>query len=108
MARGKLRRWQTIAAACAVLFVATGGLLLSDRWTRPSESVQSPDPVPRRARQWFAREDIPAAEHLPTSLELDAWQVPEPFPSDVTPADEIDPRLRSFTVGALTRKIFEP
>jgi hypothetical protein len=111
-ANRRLRRWQAAAATCAALLLATVGLQVRDGWTTAMPIVATTVPANPPPRQSIEPDEIPRAAQWPTAIALDAWQLhPRENAAvlgEIALLDDIDPRLRALTVGALTRQAFKP
>jgi len=109
----QVRRWQGTTVAILVVAVGLSIPLVRGREAHdPSpqyvESIAPDTIVPRH------QSDLPrfpdSRSPISPRVELDAWQLRPPVDGlaseSRTPARPIDPHIRSLTVGALTRTIF--
>lgn len=111
-ASSTLRRWQGAVAALTVLLLgmsiplARGPSMLAKREVEPPARRElSSQGIPA---EW---ENLPIARGAAVTVALDAWQMPPSatasFDDELAQYEQIDPRLRSLTLGALTRKMLE-
>jgi hypothetical protein len=106
-ARAKLRRWRAGAIACAALLAVMAGRSLSDPSEVDRDVAQAPARSIWKPWQLFIEKAIAPGKQLTTSLDFDAWQIPEPSPGEPRSSEEMDAREHSLTVGSLSGKFFE-